>query len=215
MLNWSPGYKTKLQILSVKALISMIGNNWCFPNTCHIYWVPTQLTSLSVILIRKCAHSIQNILPNTSQVDACRVIWRNENNYLVPPTFYSILRVIKHLAKSKSHGTLILPHWPSASFLLFLWKRFTNTFQVFVTDYKLSSNPQNCVKLSTNKSSVIGWAKFKGDILACKLDFWNIFKIFNQQHSSRFEKVVLIICNWAATTNGRAKIIWPIVLVIV
>ena len=41
------------------------------------------------------------------------------------------------------------------------------------------------------------------------------FKISNQQNSSCFEKVVLINCNRAATTNIRVNIIWPIVWVIV
>ena len=79
--------------------------------------------------------------------------------------------VIKHLAKSKSHGTLTVPHRPSASLWPFLRKRFTNTFEDFVTDYKVFSNQENCVKLSNNKSSVTGSAKFKREFLVCKLNF--------------------------------------------
>ena len=79
--------------------------------------------------------------------------------------------VIKHLAKSKSHGTLAVPHRPSGSLWSFLRKRFTNTFEDFVTDYKVFSNQENCVKLNNNKSSVTGSAKFKREFLVCKLNF--------------------------------------------
>ena len=62
MLNGSPGNKTKLQILSVKLLILMIGKQLMLStNTCLIYGVSTQLIGLPIILVRKCPHSNQNI----------------------------------------------------------------------------------------------------------------------------------------------------------
>ena len=80
--------------------------------------------------------------PNISQVIALTIIWENENNYLVS-TAHLVSRVIKHLTKSKSHGTLIVPHWPSAASWLFLRNRFANTFQDFVTDFiKKATLPQ-------------------------------------------------------------------------
>ena len=121
MLNWSPGYKIKLQILSVKALISMIGKQLMLSQYLSDILGTYSVDSFAGNFNKKVpTFNSKYSCPNTSQVDACRVIWGNENNYLVPPTFYLILRVMKHLAKSKSHGTLILPHWPSASFLPFL-----------------------------------------------------------------------------------------------
>ena len=48
-------------------------------------------------------------------------------------------------------------------------------YKDFVTDYKVFFlNPQNCVKLGNNKSSVIFSGKFKSDIQACESDFRNL-----------------------------------------
>ena len=115
--------------------------------------------------------------PNTSQVNAFRVTWENEN---LVPSVHLVSRVIIHLAETKLHRILIVLHWPSASLWSCLRKRLTNTF-VFATDYKIFANPQNCVKLGNNKSSVIDSTP-KKYILVCKLDFRHNFKTFKQQN---------------------------------
>ena len=48
-------------------------------------------------------------------VDAFCQDWSNENNYFCPPVSL-IIRVVKHIFANKITGSLVVPHWPKASF---------------------------------------------------------------------------------------------------
>ena len=136
--------KTKLQILSVKVFILVIRKKNDTFYHCLIHGVHTRQVARFPDIFDKKMPTFKSKYwcPNISQVIALRFIWENEDNYLVSTT-HLVSRVIKHLTKSKSHGTLIVPHWPSAAFWLFLRNRFTNTFQDFVTDFiKKATLPQ-------------------------------------------------------------------------
>lgn len=53
--------------------------------------------------------------PGTSGIDAFTENWTGKNGWIVPPICL-IARVIKHMEKCESYGTLVVPYWPSASF---------------------------------------------------------------------------------------------------
>ena len=53
--------------------------------------------------------------PGFIGVDAFTSDWSDENNWLVPSVSLSS-RVINHLIKSNSVGTLVVPKWPSSPF---------------------------------------------------------------------------------------------------
>ena len=48
-------------------------------------------------------------------MDAFTVDWLGEVNWLCPPP-YLIPRTIRHALNTETHGTLIVPNWPSAPF---------------------------------------------------------------------------------------------------
>ena len=54
--------------------------------------------------------------PGSIGVDAFTSDWSDENNWLVP-SVSMVSRVINHLIKSNSVGTLVVPKWPSSPFL--------------------------------------------------------------------------------------------------
>ena len=53
--------------------------------------------------------------PGCAGVDALAQNWNSENNWLCPPV-HLIPATLRHLAKHKGIGTLIVPEWPSALF---------------------------------------------------------------------------------------------------
>ena len=53
--------------------------------------------------------------PGTEAVDTFTCDWGNDNNWWCPP-LYLIPRLIRHAKVTKTIGTLVIPHWPSAPF---------------------------------------------------------------------------------------------------
>jgi len=95
--------------------------------------------------------------PKTQGVNAFSLNWKNEFNWLCPPTSL-IIKTIKHLRTCKARGVLLVPEWQSAYF----WPILTSdgkTFNSFVKTYLLLDpyylNFCNC------DSVFDGFAKFR------------------------------------------------------
>jgi len=104
---------------------------------------------------------------NTSGVDAFAQNWESENNWLVPP-IHLVCKVIIHLIECKAQGTLIVPHWPSASFWPFLFD-YNFKCKKIVEDILEFSPKQNIFVHGCNKKSLFGSNKFGSKVLAVKL----------------------------------------------
>lgn len=59
--------------------------------------------------------------PNTSEMDAFKQFWGNDNNWLVPPPRL-VCKTINKLKQDKGKGTLIIPQWKLAPFWPLLCK---------------------------------------------------------------------------------------------
>ena len=105
---------------------------------------------------------------NCKAVDAFSQNWADKNNWLVPPIFL-ISTVIRHLLTCKTRGTLVVPAWPSAPFwpLLFTSECMTH---IYVIDFRLFHNIDGLLQLGNYKQSLLGSKKFKGQLLAARLD---------------------------------------------
>ena len=102
--------------------------------------------------------------PSTFNVNAFRVSWSGENNYLVPP-IYLIPRVIVQIKRSSSEGVLVLPYWPFAAYWPLIATSKTN-FLPFVTDHRIFDNPSQCFSLGNSKKSLIVSSNFNNPVLA-------------------------------------------------
>ena len=76
--------------------------------------------------------------PACESVDAFTVSWSKENNWLFPPPFL-IPCVLKHMSAGGEDGTLLVPHWPSASWLFWpamtvgLWMSWSEVLLLFTS----------------------------------------------------------------------------------
>lgn len=102
-------------------------------------------------------------------VDAFTIDWNGINGLFVPPVCL-ISRVLVYMRQCRAYGTLVLPHWPSASF----WPLLCPTGEYFIDPVKF------CVDLPTSKQfyipgkskkSIFGNVDLSFRMLALRLDF--------------------------------------------
>ena len=105
----------------------------------------------------------------TSGVDAFTQNWQGHNNWLLPP-IKLVSKAILHSIACKSEGTLIVPHWPSASFWPFLFDQNYER-KHFVADIFEFAPFQNIFVQGKNKKTIFGSEKFRNKVLAVRIAF--------------------------------------------
>jgi hypothetical protein len=106
--------------------------------------------------------------PGSIAVDAFTSDLSGENNWLVPPVAM-VSRVINHLIKSNSVGTLVVPKWPSSPFWLLLFDTGL-IYKQYVTDVLEFSETDRILQPGNNVNSLFARGDFTGNILAVRLD---------------------------------------------
>ena len=80
-----------------------------------ILWGPHTIDRFSTVRTRQVPRFCSRWLnPGTEGVDAFKLCWAGENNWIFPPP-YLIPRVLKHMEYGMEKGTLVIPVWTSAS----------------------------------------------------------------------------------------------------
>ena len=103
--------------------------------------------------------------PGTAGVDAFYQDWSNDVAWVVPP-IPLVPRVLQFMFQNAFQGTLVVPHWPSAAY----WPLLSNNFAHFVRNAVVLKG-NIALKQGTNLQSLLGSKKWKGNILACRVDF--------------------------------------------
>lgn len=106
--------------------------------------------------------------PDTSAINAFSCNWKNENNWLVPPVSLAS-KCINHLISCSAQGTLIVPKWYSAPFWPLLFAKDMQ-YNPWVKDVLEFTEPDRILVAGQNKNSMFANGKFKGTLLAVRLD---------------------------------------------
>ena len=89
-----------------------------------------------------------------------------QENCLVVPPVCIVSRTLHYLSQQKATGTLVVPFWPSSSF----WPVLSRTYAQCIIDYSVFSG-NGVLEHGRNVNSLLGSKRFKGSILAVRLDF--------------------------------------------
>lgn len=106
--------------------------------------------------------------PRASGIDAFTCHWANHNNWLVPPIAL-VPRCINHLVKCKASGTLVVPKWPSAAFWPLIFADGLS-YKPYVLDVLEFHETNRILVAGNNPNSLFGSGRFRGTILAVRLD---------------------------------------------
>ena len=89
----------------------------------------------------------------------------NENCLLIPPVCL-IPRTLLYMRQQKAVGILIVPFWPSASF----WPLLIRYQECCMVDYRVFEG-REVLEHGRNKNSLLGSERFKGRIIATRINF--------------------------------------------
>jgi len=106
--------------------------------------------------------------PKSEGIDAFTCNWANENNWLVPPVSLAS-KAINHLVECKAAGTLVVPKWPSSPFWPLIFDS-NMKYQQYVSDILEFHEVERIFISGNNENSLFAGGKFKGTVLAVKLD---------------------------------------------
>ena len=114
--------------------------------------------------------------PGCESVDVFTVSWSKENNWLFPPP-YLIPRVLKHMSAGGEDGTLIVSHWPSASWWPLLVD-LNRSWKAFVTG-AMTIHPYNGIFLAGSAASSIFTSEVPSFLMfALRICFTSCFGMF-------------------------------------
>lgn len=105
--------------------------------------------------------------PYTEGVDAFMQDWSKENNFWVPPV-NQIIQTILKISSHKAQGTLVVPHWPAASFWSLLQSN-DKSYASFVSDFMIFKDTSNLLQQGNFSSSLLGSEDYKGGIAVFKI----------------------------------------------
>ena len=106
--------------------------------------------------------------PGCETVDTFTADWSGEMNWIVPPV-YLVARVLNHMRKGHSKGTLIVPKWYSASFWPLLVEN--GEFIEEIKEFVYLPTSKHAYIPSRIKGGLFGVQDLKFDMLAMKVDF--------------------------------------------
>ena len=110
-------------------------------------------------------------VPGTEGVNALSKDWTCENNLLLPPTKL-IPRVLKHLKEKPTVGTLVIPHWKSASF----WPMIcSDYYRWMIKDSFIVTNGSSILTTNENDLIILSRNTYRGAMLVCRIDSTNNF----------------------------------------
>ena len=106
--------------------------------------------------------------PGSENVDCFSQNWFSENNWIVPP-INLVVKSIKHLVACKAIGTLIVPNWRSSIFWTMIFGE-CNVYKPYVVDVLEFNESERIFVQGRNKDTLFGSDKFKGTVLAVRIN---------------------------------------------
>ena len=93
----------------------------------------------------------------------------HKENCLVVPPVCVISRAFHYMHDQRAIGTVVVPFWPSASF----WPLIINMYAHYIVGYRVF-NGTHGLEHGRNVNSLLGSERFKGSILAVRVDFTRV-----------------------------------------